>query len=402
MRFIIAPLFALSTAGCVFDAGPSTGDRPAEAGVADFGFEAVDVPPCPAIGDAPVERDVVREWDVAPPRDLPVRQIRWARRVANVVLTPERDAAWIDYAGEGRAWTHAYLPSPREGVGVLPFFDGEDALVESSFVLVADGRAYPVYGSALCGEGLRLERAPRSDIGLRAPTEPTSDEEALARTVALRWMKTCPGKRSECALYGPPDDVAAAVDPAKPVGGWSLREVDVPEVDPLDRSGRLRHLPGWGHAGPEGRVIAHMAPADPTSETPSEHVVRIGFERGGQRVHAFDLPLPFEPAGSGPPSGAYREEDVIVVWTRVPDLVRLGVSVHDAETLERVEHHVVEAERYYEAGCLFVYTGTTPGVTFDDEGELDFTLRPGGPTYLYFEEPGQPAVERADPEHVAW
>ncbi len=175
------------------------------------------------------------------------------------------------------------------------------------------------------------------------PGEPArTGAAALAATLALRYLRTCPTSRHECLLFGPPAEVAAAVDPVAPPGGWFL------DREPALGAGRPAVRPE-ALSGAPGLEVAPL-PAGPDEE-PS---LRVYLRRGRRAIPVFDMP-----PGESFEGGVVVHEGRTIVWLRDVDAVRLRVAVLD-EAGERSDVLGARATSYEPVFCGVVFTSTRP------------------------------------------
>jgi hypothetical protein len=217
-----------------------------------------------------------------------------------------------------------------------------------------------------------------------APLEPApstlDDGEALARTVILRSLKTCPSGTPGCLLFGDPRDVLDAIDPREPVGGWDLVAVEAPDasgvrfvgdeaqegVDPALRFTRARI---GGEVWEDDEALA----AIDRGEHEPDHGIqlrRVELLHGGRAIHAFDIAYEVDwEVAPAIDSGVERIGDTLLVWVWDHEEILLGMSLHDAATGERLgAPEVVNAEMYYEPDCGYGLWSTRPTPVFVDGG----------------------------------
>jgi hypothetical protein len=221
--------------------------------------------------------------------------------------------------------------------------EGPDLTIGTRFLPVVDwdlaGFQEPPVVLALVAEGLDQAclfdgRSPLTLLDA-AGAAATPDANTFAATLGLRYLRTCPGMDDECALYGDPAKVAAAVDPAEPPGGFFVRTQDLAGApDDLDwettvLSARaaaagpatVARLVTSGSVG-GWKVEVERATAGEGSQT----WVRLFLKKGRNRVHAFDLDL----TGTDVRLDArlHGEGNILVLWVPRPEL-GFTVSVHN-------------------------------------------------------------------------
>jgi hypothetical protein len=213
-----------------------------------------------------------------------------------------------------------------------------------------------------------MARGPAGEVGRRG----------LDETVALRWLRTCPGLLESCVLYGAPADVEAAVDPIEPEGGWFLH----PRNATLEPPAGARMPETSRHEGAGAVLVVTSAPTDHELYDVPQIFHRAWLEVSGRRVHAFDFIADEDAWAAG---GVARDGDRLIVWHWRPEYVDATFSEHDARTGERIgEPLTLDGEMYFEAGCSNGISSTRPTpVRVGDD--LAFALWWGGREALLFD-----------------
>jgi hypothetical protein len=201
-----------------------------------------------------------------------------------------------------------------------------------------------------------------------------------------------------CVLYGPPQEVAAARDPAEPPGGWFLKSVEpvqVPaevswlphQIGPCQDFSGGPHLELVNRFGETEGVTVEAFQADVVVRGCSRRIFRLHLSAQGWREQALDLSL-FGTVGVD--VNLYGDANRLVIWSG-EDAMSRSLTVHDRRTGARVGDPVrVEAVPYNEI-CL----------AGDDGIILETVLRDSPPAFalsfdgnqgeaLLFEQPDRP------------
>ena len=237
---------------------------------------------------------------------------------------------------------------------------------------------------------LPLARGPDGAVG--AP--------GLDETVALRWLRTCPGLLEECVLYGSPADVEAAIDPIAPEGDWFLHPRSATLVPP--EGARFEEVVRYDGDG-GGRLIVTSAEAGMGPDETPQRFHRAWLELQGRRVHAFDFIA--DDYLEWAVARVARDGDRLIVSHWWPEDVSASFSVHDARTGERIgEPITLEGEMYFEPECSAGISSTRPmPVRVGDE--LAFALWWGERQVLLFDGKssyGHTATVDADDDADHW
>ena len=313
----------------------------------------------------------LRDEGGAPPADLPVM----VEREVEMVFDSEQPGLWWRYSMDESEWQHVTvvnLPEEVRGVRLLPVHDRSE-WEDISFALADGERAWVLGWTAGYHEEIPLERAPALLGG--------SDEEAWAQAHWLRWMQTCPMSWRTCLLYGPAEDVAAAEDPAFPVGGWDLFPMEpAPAVSDAEL-GDVQTITT------ESGIALRFASASVGTEDDPLFVTRISFARTGAWIADVatrwtEIEPEYLPVDVTPVDGRL----LVTLW--YPESVMLVASFHDAVTEERIgEPTIAQAEPYFEPECGNVISGTRPMAVVDGD-TIHVALYWGDTQALLFEEPG--------------
>lgn len=342
--------------------------------------------PSPAIDTAPAADAPVTPWvDVdaspgAPPADVVMLE---AWDGASVGWSPDGREVWI--AWDGEPGYHATLVGEApDGARLLPLLEAE-GFSDIELLLVEPGQPEGTilrWWAGSPGAGGRMWVAP-------APGSADPDR-AFRDTVALRYLRTCPGLMETCALYGTPADVQAAVDPVQPLGGWFLRW-EHGELEPADeaRDAEWTEVARFESDGVPGVTLEIEAtPADRQDDDDlygdfPDHLHRAFLVHGGQRTHAFDFVAPLiDELSTG---GVARDGDRLVAWLWRPDFVALEASEHDASTGRRLGTPIaVMAEPYFDVECGYVLYNTRPMPVRTPDGGLGVALYWGTDDALLF------------------
>lgn len=299
---------------------------------------------------------------------------------------------------DGEAWHIALkggsLPS---GARLLPTIDLDllgPAIFPGGYAIVhpKGTKAWLVDHPGAENESFPLERAPR------AKGKALSDAAALAKTVMLRYLKTCPSGQSGCLLFGPLIDVEAARDPAEPPGSWYLKTYVEPplpeklswEPHPIERREGFDDGPyifDVARAGDTKGVAIEVERAEFSRDDRQVWAFRHWVVVNGHREKALDLTVGYR---AGFTVGLCGDSERLRVTTGTGQL-RVSVSMHNRRTGKRLGDSIhVEAEPYHNI-CLagddgiYLYTVHTrgaPAFALSFEGSQEVAL--------YFEQPDQP------------
>lgn len=249
---------------------------------------------------------------------------------------------------------HAALDGPDlpAGAHFVPIVDWNLSAMDEPPVIPA--LLLEGHGSACLFEG-REPIALQDAAGLDAPP----DAAALAATLALRYLKTCPASPDECVVYGAPDAIAAARDPAEPPGGFFLR-APAAAAAPDDLEYERATLASRAEPGATPTVYRLIQSGNTrgfaveveraaAEDGPERHNwARLYLKKGRQRVHAFDIDL--RDAGAYLTAHLHGDGGRLYLWVAWPQ-PGMTLSVHDKRRGERLgEPLVVSLVPYYDMG----------------------------------------------------
>lgn len=249
---------------------------------------------------------------------------------------------------------HAALDGPDlpAGARFLPIADWNLSAMGEPPVLPA--LLMEGHGDACLFDG-REPIALQDAAGLDAPP----DAAALAATLALRYLKTCPASPDECVLYGAPDAIAGARDPSEPPGGFFLRTPEAARA-PDDLTYEKAALPERAEPGATPTVYRLIKSGNTrgfsveveraaTTDGPERHNwARLYLKKGRNRAHAFDVDL--RDTSAYLTAHLHADGDRLLLWVAWPQ-PGITLSVHEKRRGARQgEPLVVSLAPYYDMG----------------------------------------------------
>lgn len=246
-------------------------------------------------------------------------------------------------------------------------FDGPDLPIGARFLPVTDWNLTalgepPVIPALLTeGHGSACLFDGRESIALQdaAGLDTPPDAVALGATIALRYLKTCPASPDECLVYGAPDAVAAARDPAEPPGGFYLRTAELVAA-PDDLEYERAALPERAEPGTTPTVYRLIKTGNTrgfgveveratATDGPEQHNwARLYLKKGRNRVLAFDVDL--RDADAYLVAHLHADGDRLLLWVAWPQ-PGLTLSIHDKRRGERQgEPLSIRLSPYYDMG----------------------------------------------------
>lgn len=302
---------------------------------------------------------------------------------------------------DGEAW-HIALEGSRlpDGTRLVPATDLDlmgPAIFPGGYAVLhpSSSKAWLVDHPGVGAMSFPLERAPQ------IKGKVLNDADALANTVTLRYLKTCPSGQSECLLFGPLEDVEAARDPAEPPGSWNLKTFVGPplpenlswEPHPIKRRQGFdggAYISVVVRSGDTKGATIEVERAEFAHEKIQYWAFRLWLVVHDQRERALDLTFVDRIGFS---VGLYGDSKRLRVATGTSEL-RASVSIHDRRTGKRIGKALqVEAEPYHNI-CLAgdygiylydVHTRGAPGFALSFEGSQEVAL--------YFERPDHPGKQ---------